>query len=91
MSDLLLTQQKQKHFEDLISKKLSEEFKIDVEVTVKSEGAIKLINNSGYNLWDSEEAFTVLQDTDFTFNASQYKLTLAEDPIPDFQLERDGW
>lgn len=91
MSDLLLTKNKQKKFQEDISEVLSEAYQLEVSVRVESEGAVKIVDDSQYNILGKSESFEILKNTTLEHNSSSYKITLADDPNVAFQLVRDGW
>ena len=92
MSDVLLSSEKQNHFENMITEMLSEALGGDVEVVVETNGKVKLPESVGeLSLWDGDEAFNEIEGTQLEFDVSQYRVESVDDPAVAFRIERDGW
>lgn len=101
MGDILLSSKKQGRFEEMIERKLRDEFGAEADVTVHSGGKVYIraagtahktapvLRNHG------DEVYDVLSSIDFSFESSPYTITDgAEDSSlagAVFYIQRDGW
>lgn len=100
MSDMLLTKDKQNRFEEMIERKISEEFDEDAHVLVQSNGRVYIREEKDSPeaadvIENESELFSALSELDFTIDSSPYKITDDNDDISlvgaSFYLQRDGW
>lgn len=100
MSDILLSSEKQSHFERVFERVIREEFDEEADVLVRSNGRVFVRAKGSKSLsadvvqGDSyEDLLDALQDAELEFRQSSYQITDGGESLvgASFYLRREGW